>query len=120
VNLASFSCSHDGEKRQPGSNVELSQPTISVLLDDDVKIFIINRQNGSSLRRIHSKRTALHITARQRIERHSMTRHNENAVMVARQAIVVISKVFGEKRSMVFERRWLGDNHFIGRIRVSE
>jgi hypothetical protein len=41
-------------------------------------------------------------------------------VIVARQAIVVIFMVFGEKSLMVFERRWLGDNHFVGRIGISE
>jgi len=44
---------------------------------------------------------------------------NEDAVVVATHANVVISKVFGEKSSMVFER-WLGDNHFVGMIGISE
>ena len=45
---------------------------------------------------------------------------NEDAVIVATHANVVISKVFGEKSSTVVERRWLGDNHFVGMIGISE
>ena len=107
MNLASCSFSYNSEKRAAKGSL-YSSLNLPFLLSS----MTISRSSSSRSR-----------TGRAREE--SIAREwrgivgNEDAVVVATHANVVISKVFGEKSSMVFER-WLGDNHFVGMIGISE